>query len=308
MLFEYIAAFAALPIAWMLLARTSAEGGTRELIAACVGAAMPVAALLVYHDVAFGSPWSTGYHSAANPAFAAKHGAGFLGLVGPNMASARAQLWQPEAGLLWWAPGALLGAVGLARMSWGGVDEILRRRGRVMLGVFLTGVAVVVSLNFQGGWRVGPRYLVFVLPCLMPGVLYLLERDRSGAWTAAWACLVGLGAVGNVLAGTFWPHIDVAHVHAPVRELLWPLVQEGEGPVGPLSLVGIERGSAYLALGLTLAWCVAVVGGVGGFAARGGLALGGFVGGVLAACVLWSLPAPHPDAARNPATCRRSWP
>ena len=230
-LFEYIAAFAALPIAWMLLARTSAERGTRELVAACVGAAIPAAALLAYHDVAFGSPWSTGYHSAANPAFAAKHGAGLLGLVGPNMEAAEAQLWDPAAGLLWWAPGVLLGALGLARMSWGGVDEILRRRGRVLLGVFLTGVAVVVSLNFQGGWRVGPRYLVFVLPCLMPGVLYVLERDRSGAWTAAWACLVGLGAVGNVLAGTLWPHIDVARARSrPGAALAAPA--GGRGPRG----------------------------------------------------------------------------
>ncbi|MGB1700630.1 MAG: hypothetical protein ACPHRO_11790, partial [Nannocystaceae bacterium] len=208
-LFEYAAAFAGLPIAVMLLGRMGKEGGLREVVWAVVGAAIPIGLLMAYHDHAFGSPWSTGYHNAANAAFSAKHQQGLLGLVGPTWSSFSTQLLNPGAGLLWWAPGVVVGMAGLVWMGLGAPDEVSRRRGTASLAVIILAIMVVVSLNFEGGWRVGPRYLVFVLPCILPGICFGLEHDRGGIFLVAWGLALGLGVVPNVLAGTLWPHIDL---------------------------------------------------------------------------------------------------
>ena len=97
-MFEYVAAFAGLPIGVMLLGRVGREGGLREVVWAVVGAAIPLGLLMAYHAHAFGNPWSTGYHSAATGAFAAKHAQGLLGLVGPSWSSFSTQLLNPGAG------------------------------------------------------------------------------------------------------------------------------------------------------------------------------------------------------------------
>mgnify|MGYP007042611159 CR=1 FL=1 len=117
-----------------------------------------------------------------------------------------------------------------------------------LLAVVLVGILVVVSLNFEGGWRVGPRYLVFVLPCMVPGLFYGLEHERRGVFLCAWGLCVGLGAVPNVLAGTLWPHLDLTHVGNPVGEVLLPLLQDGAEPYGPLGLAGVRRGTTWLSL------------------------------------------------------------
>ena len=73
---EYGAVFAALPIAITLSPFVRERRGRFLVGAAVAGAVVPILALCAYHDSAFGSPFSTGYHHVINPAFAHKHGQG----------------------------------------------------------------------------------------------------------------------------------------------------------------------------------------------------------------------------------------
>ncbi len=300
-LFEYVAAFAAIPIAVMLFARMGRDGGVRELVWGVAGALIPAGLLMAYHDHAFGSAWSTGYHNAANAAFSAKHQEGMLGLVGPNWRGFSTQLLDPGAGLIWWAPGVLLGMVGLAWMGLRGVDELSRRRGTVSLSIIVVAILVVVSLNFEGGWRVGPRYLVFALPFALPGLCYGLEHDRRGIFLAAWGIALGVGALPNVLAATLWPHFDLTHVGNPVGEVLFPLLREGAEPYGPLSFAGVARGTTWLALLGAAAMLFMVAGSLGGSRTtdRGVVGVLSLLAGFGVSVWIWTTPAPGDAPAAN---------
>lgn len=300
-LFEYVAVFAALPIAVMLLARVGRDGGLRELLWAVVGALIPVGALMAYHDHAFGSPWSTGYHNAANAVFSAKHQEGVLGLVGPSWRGFSTQILDPGAGLLWWAPGALLGMFGLGWMGLRGTDELTRRRGTTMLAVMLVVIMIVVSLNFEGGWRVGPRYLVVVLPCMLPGICFGLEHERRGVFLAAWGIALGVGALPNVLAATMWPHFDLTHVGNPVGEVLLPLLREGVEPYGPLTMAGVTRGTTWVALLGAAGMLFMVAGSVGGSRRedRGIIGVLTLVVGFCISAWIWTTPEHGDQPAAN---------
>ncbi|MCL4808303.1 MAG: hypothetical protein KJ062_11020 [Thermoanaerobaculia bacterium] len=99
----------------------------------------------------------------------------------------------PNKGLLWYAPLALLGPVGLA---------VLWKRDRLLAAALLLASAAVLVLvarwfawDGQAGW--GPRLLVPLLPILvaLAAAASLLPRLRLGA-----LALGALGAVVNVLA------------------------------------------------------------------------------------------------------------
>jgi hypothetical protein len=86
-----------------------------------------------------------------------------------------------------------------------------------------------VSLNFEGGWRVGPRYLVAVMPALAlgwAGAARWLLRAGPLVWIATTA-LVTWSAIINGLAASLWPHFDLTNIHQPVSEVLLPLWRAG---------------------------------------------------------------------------------
>ena len=179
---EYGAAFAGLAIAAMLLSPLLAPGrapAQRERAAARAGlglacALIPVAALALYQRAVYGSAWATGYHHAADPTFAELHGQGLLGLGAPRWSNVEIHLLSPNTGLFAWSPIVILACVGLAVLAWR--PGPLRRAAAVQLGVFAIVVLMGLGLSFQGGWRVGPRYLVVALPMLILGLAEIVER------------------------------------------------------------------------------------------------------------------------------------
>src|SRR5262249_34011891 len=81
-LVDYQAAFAGVPLLVYLIARLSSwprREAARALAIAAAAAAIPIAILLWYHAVCFGSPWRTGYD--ASETFAHFHRQGFLGIT-----------------------------------------------------------------------------------------------------------------------------------------------------------------------------------------------------------------------------------
>jgi len=293
---EYSAAFAGPPLAVFVLL-WARRGRWRAALAAGVGAAVPLVLLGLYHANIYGGPLRTGYHHVINPEFAAKHGQGFLGLVAPSWTAFHAHILSSQGGLLWWAPLTVLALAGLWDMSRGPADSALRSHARLHLAIFAALVLACASLNFEGGWRVGPRYLVAVLPALVLGWARAL-RWVSGraAWLVITAALLTWSAVINGLAGDLWPHFDLRNIHQPVSEVLLPLWRT-RTPYTPGGLgVGLALTAGLLGLLALLRprgrqWLAVALGVAAGL-------------GLVAATRL--IP-PHPRSAANLAYIERVW-
>ncbi len=236
---EYGAAFAGLPIAVVLLVPVVRSGATtsarrRALSRAAIalaGALVPVVLLAIYHQAVFGSPLSTGYHHAADPTFAELHGRGLLGLGLPRGDKLVIDLFSPKTGLLYWSPLVLFGVAGLVRATrYSGPRQ---QAARLHLAVFVVVLVFGLGLSFEGGWRIGPRYLVVALPCLLLGMAEALEawRERM-AVMGLWGFALVWSLLANSLAATAWPHIDPTNIGEPVGEVFLALLRDGRGPYG----------------------------------------------------------------------------
>ncbi|HEY0136026.1 MAG TPA: hypothetical protein VGB85_18195, partial [Nannocystis sp.] len=249
---EYSAAFAGVPLAVFVL--VWARRHWRASLGATLGAAGSLALLAWYHAAAYGSPLRTGYHHVTDPGFAAKHGEGLLGLVAPSWTALHAHVLSHASGLLWWAPLVLLALAGLWDMSRGPADSAVRSHARVHLAMFLALLLACISLNFEGGWRVGPRYLVAVLPALVlgwAGAVRWVHAGRAGGWVA-FVALLTWSTVLNGLAASLWPHFDLGNIHQPVSEVLLPLWKAGRAPyvAGGIGVTAVIAASVLGLLGL----------------------------------------------------------
>ncbi len=302
---EYAAAFAAGPIGIWLALACRRPAPRRTVVVAIAGALVPILWLARYHDLAFGSPWQTGYHHATVADFAAKHSQGLLGLGFPTLEGIRTHLLAPGGGLLWWAPALVFGIAGLV--------ALVRRAGprraeaAVHLGIVATFLWITCSLSFAGGWRVGPRYAVVALPSLVLGfaAMWSWVRRRPG-WIAAYSVLVGHSVVACGLAANLWPHLDLEHVRAPVAEVLLPLWQGSLRPYGPLGVVATVD---VTAIGVVGAWVCLVVVAMRAIELRARdtatLVAGAVAGVVLLGAHRWL--GRHRDGPRNLAYVQRVW-
>jgi hypothetical protein len=303
---EYSAVFAAVPLGVMLLWRARSPRTLGLAVMASVGALASVGTLALYHRAVYGSPWQTGYHNVVDPGFAEKHGQGLLGLGWPRWEAFHAHFLAADTGLVWWAPLVLLGLYGLVRLAVHGADE-QRVEARVHLGLWLVYVLVVSSLSFEGGWRVGPRYLVLVLPSLVLGWSDALTQVRTQpVWIATTVALATYSIVVNTLAANFWPHFDPTNLHHPVSEVLLPLWSSDHTPYGVFETVWSPMTVKVLVLCivggalLALSRCVEI-----GSSNLVGLAVGTTMG--LAAVMATRAWPEHPKGTRNLAYIERIW-
>ncbi len=305
---EYAAVFAGLPIAIYLLAGIGSgarrQGSIVATAAGLGGALVAVVMLARYHVAAFGSAWSTGYHHVTNADFADKHGQGLLGLRGPSWDGFSTHILSADGGLLWWAPLFVLGLYGLAQLARSGPH---RSEARLHLSVVVLYLALTCSLSFDGGWRIGPRYIVLALPSLCLGWAWIFGqfKDRP-AWFAGLVAVAIYSFVVNGLAANLWPHLDLRNIHQPVAEVLLPLWRQGLRPYDPVGhAVGIDGLEIVLALP-PLVWLIVMSrlvdpGWRMALAAVLGVGLGlGAVG-----ATKWV--APHPKGERNLAYIVKQW-
>src|SRR5204862_5485544 len=119
----------------------------RTVGAALAGAFVPVAALLLYHDIAFGSPFRTGYD--ASESFAVFHQQGFLGITKLRAEAFWGSLFRPDNGLFVLAPWLLLALPG-GYVLWRRGDQGDRSTVLTCSAVVVIYVLFVSSINF---WR-----------------------------------------------------------------------------------------------------------------------------------------------------------
>lgn len=258
---EYTVAFAGVPIAALLVVRawrSETRGAKRWLEPglALGGVLIVLAGLLAYHKAAFGGWFETPYHHVADAGFAEIHGSGLLGLSVPTPASMREHLVSAWGGLMPWAPVIV---VAFAALIVGAIRRELNEDEWVWLGIFAITLVVNLGLRQSGGWRVGPRYLVFAFPVVAHGLGYALSMGGRGGqarglrgWVLmAIALAATTGMLSNALAATYWPHL--VPVGEPVADQLVPLLRGGRSTYGLPAPFVLGAIAAILAAGLWLA-------------------------------------------------------
>lgn len=198
----FVAAWAAIseypvaPLCVGLFACAVGLGRVRGALLFAVGAVAPLALLAAYNDAAFGAPWRLGYTALASAQFHAVIERGFFGLGVPDPQVLSEIVFGEYRGLLPLSP-LLLCAVPGAAALW------LRARG-IALGcalVVLYGLAFASSYTmWEGGASFGPRYLLPMLPALVPFVGAGIDRKLTLArpWRVPAAILVGALFVASV--------------------------------------------------------------------------------------------------------------
>lgn len=233
-LLDYQAAFALVPLASFALWQLRARRDRLSLVlAAAAGAAPPIAALLGYHALAFGSPWRTGYDASVT--FAVYHQQGFLGITKLRWLAFHNSMVGVDNGLVTFAPWLLLALPGLV---------LLWRRGRRGEAVTLGSIAALYilflsSITFwRGGWQLGPRYIVVMLPFLLPPIAVALEAALARPLAAAASLAAGFAGV-LVYAATCaqFPYFPERFKN-PVHEVTFRLWAEGLAAPNPLQWLG----------------------------------------------------------------------
>lgn len=255
-LVDYQAAFAGIPVAVHALARMrrakfSTAESIRAVSLAAVGAALPIAALLYYHAVCFGSPFATGYDYALT--YGADHDHGLLGMTVPTWKAFFGSFIAPDNGLLALSPWWLLAIPGGVALWRGG------ERGTVAVAavVALAFTYFISSIGFwRAGWEVGPRYLTAMLPFQLPLVCAALAQlHRRPAWLGvASGAIVGSVIIYVMAAVTlpYWPD----SFRNPLYGVTFRLVGDGAFAPSVGRLVGISDSIASAIYVASAIWLV----------------------------------------------------
>ena len=242
--FEYPAALPAAALAGLSI--VWAPQRRRSLALRLVAGALPVTLLVcVYHTLAFGAPWRTGYQfvDPAGP-FAAAHSVGLFGVQAPDPKVAIELLFGARRGLFVVAPWLVLVVPG-ALLAWRGA------RRDVVCALVVTLPLLAVNAGYvvwDGGASWGPRHLVATLPFLAVLSLRAIARWRTVGWLLV-GCSVLLTSL-SVSTGTLPP--------AGTRALdgfLLPALNGGGAGNTLGALVGLSGWRGLVGLGLVAVLC-----------------------------------------------------
>jgi hypothetical protein len=183
------------------------------------GAAIPAAGLALYHTVAFGGPLVLPYSFSTQKH---RHMGFFMGLGAPAPKALWNLTFTGHRGLFHCAPWLLLAVPGAA--------VLLRRartrpEGAVCVASFLLFLWLNASLvDWDGGWAMGPRYLIPALPFLAvaAGGLALLQSRRARTvLVSAGATLAAYSAFLMLAGAAVKPEVD-SHIKRPFEAYLLP--------------------------------------------------------------------------------------
>jgi hypothetical protein len=204
------------------------------LLSAAAGAVVGAMPALLYHQLAFGAPWLTGYAMKAHGDFQIIHEQGISGVAVPTLEGLWGVIFGMRRGLFYYCPLFLLTPLGLWRM--------VKGRGWRDAGPLLAAVVTYVCfaagfVDWTAGWCAAARHLVPIIGLLTVIALYgagSLAENRFGAVLVA--VLIAVSGTHAVLSIALTPYFP-PEFSAPFAQLVLPSLADGAGFSNLLSSV-----------------------------------------------------------------------
>ncbi len=206
-----------------------------------LGASVPALLLLIYNYQMAGNPFKIGYLSEAGEEFRREMNKGVAGVTYPKLSALWGITFSFYRGLFLLNPFLLLGVPGFYYMYKEGAD--LRKEW----GFCLSAILIFLLFNasyymWWGGWSLGPRHLVPVLPCLIIPMAFLPPK-----WDKLLYPLIGISILFMWLGTSVDPQIPDSESNPLFGYALSMLFQDRIS-ANPGVLLGLGfSGGAYLA-------------------------------------------------------------
>jgi hypothetical protein len=220
------------------------------LACAIVGAIAGVIPALVYHQLAFGAPWLTGYGLKAHGDFQAIHEQGILGISLPTFESMWGILLSARRGVLFYCPVLLLTPLGLRWM--------VEKRGWRDAGPILTAITAYVLfaagfVDWPAGWCAAARHLVPIVPLAAAVALFASAKLAEHRWgSAIVVILITISSTNALLSIALTPYFP-PEFSAPLAQLVLPSLADGAGFSNLLSSgIGIAPPLVVILIGVIL--------------------------------------------------------
>jgi hypothetical protein len=253
-----ISEYAVAPIALLLALRAVSGRFGRALLPFAAGAAIPLALLLAYQAVCFGSPWVLSSAREAHPPYAELLGRGLFGIGSPSLAVAAQYLFHPNRGVLLASPFLLWSFAGFFR--WARSRE---ERADFYFTFFATGVFFLLLTGapyWEGGWCLGSRYL---LPALFFAALPIRYALGSPLSRGLFAAAVVFSVANHFLLTSSFPYFPPS-VSWPAANGSWFFLSHGWVAPSLASMAGAGALASLLlpaaATALLLLLCLRAVG------------------------------------------------
>lgn len=221
--------------------------GLSRLVAFAAGALVPVLLVMHFQQSAFGSPFRPGHLFVENPGFRAFHQQGFFGADGFHLDAAARLLVDPKLGLFTTTPFFLLAPIGALRL----LADTERRQDAIVVIAILAVLYVPVTLlsNWDGGWVIGPRYLVAAIPFVgwlaAHGSATLCKIGSDYASIPLGLLLASIIVSG--IMSTYYPHLP-PEIRAPLADIYLPLIRSGLAPANIGMSFGLSMARSMLPL------------------------------------------------------------
>lgn len=195
----------------------------RTIAAFGLGGLLGIVPCLLYHQVAFGSPLSTGYSFKSDPWHAIVHDTGMLGVMAPSAERLWGVLGSARRGVLHYCPLLLLVPWGLLRI------ERTRKHSSLPF-VALTVLYVLFAAGFvdwMAGWSAAARHLIpWILLSIFPlaAAIEHLAGSARGRWLLL--PLVAMSLTGALLSLALTPWFP-EHFVSPIGQLVLPTLRQG---------------------------------------------------------------------------------
>lgn len=197
----------------------------RDLFKLAVGALPFAAVLAFYNAAAFGSPFASSYRHLVR--FKEISDTGFLGFGVPSLTALWGITFSPYRGLFFLSPFLLLAVPGFYQLL---RSDRWRAEAAAWLAIVIAQLLLVSAwYDWRGGFAVGPRNLLLVVPFLMPPVAaaanaWWNSRMQRRVAQALFAVSFVAVWIASVSGQDFAP-IDVAR---PLSDFFWPRFRTGD--------------------------------------------------------------------------------
>ena len=204
----------------------------KVLCAAVAGAAVGTLPALIYHQIAFGAPWITGYSFKAASDMQAIISHGVFGISWPSADA----LWGIAAGarrgIFFYSPFLVLVPYGLWSMvrRWGWRDA-----GPVLVAGISYFLFAAGFVDWTAGWCAAARHLVPIIPLVTAvalGAARGLAESRKGAVIVV--ILIAISGINTVLTIVLTPFFP-PQFSLPFVQLVMPSLSEGAALANLLS-------------------------------------------------------------------------